>query len=222
VKIYELKDSCRANFNHYTRKAYESIPNIEKPNILDLGCGTGVQTLEIASITNGNILAVDTDKDCLEWFESKIKKLKLGKRIKIINNSVLNVAFQENSYDIIIAEGLFNVIGFGKALTRFSKLLKVNGYFMIHDDALNRDKKTKLFEDHQFELVKSFMLDESVWWDQYYDCMEKAIVDFGKRDDIDKKSYKLLKEVQSEIDWYKEDPSEFRSIYYILRKTHRD
>ena len=40
MNLLEIKDVCRTNLNRYTRKAFESIPKIDSPNILDIGCGT--------------------------------------------------------------------------------------------------------------------------------------------------------------------------------------
>ncbi|MBL7073818.1 class I SAM-dependent methyltransferase [candidate division KSB1 bacterium] len=147
LNILEIKDNCRANFNKYTRKAFESIPKIENPNILDLGCGTGVPTIEIANLSNGNILAIDSDKECLDWLKQKIKILNYGERISIIHDSIFTVNLPENNYDIILAEGLFNIIGFEKGLLGFSKFLKTNGYFIIHDEFQNREKNYILLKN---------------------------------------------------------------------------
>jgi 2-polyprenyl-3-methyl-5-hydroxy-6-metoxy-1,4-benzoquinol methylase len=38
------RDSLRTNLNEYTRKAFQLIPRMEKPRILDVGCGSGVPT----------------------------------------------------------------------------------------------------------------------------------------------------------------------------------
>ena len=218
MNIFEIKDNCRANFNKYTRKAFESIPKIENPNILDLGCGTGVPTLEIANLTNGNILAIDSDKECLDWLKQKIKILNYDERISVIHGSVFTVNIPENNYDIILAEGLFNIIGFEKGLLNFSKFLKANGYFMIHDEFQNREKKLHIIEEYQFKLVESFILDENIWWNEYYSCLEKKIMDFEKEIANDINSNKVFKREKSEIDMYKKNPLKFRSIYYVLKK----
>ena len=215
---HEIRDECRANFNKYTRKAYSSFPEIENPNILDLGCGTGVPGLDLASLTGGTVTAVDTEADCLEWFRNKISSSKYQDRITIIQDSVLNVNFPENSFDIILAEGLLNVIGFEKGMKLFPKYLKTNGYFMIHDDALNREEKLQIIEQFHFELVTSFFLDENVWWTEFYSCLEKQIPEFEKKNTGNKEAGSLFNTEKSEIKMYHTDPTLFRSVYYVLRK----
>ena len=58
-------DGLRAVFLRYTRKAFENIPNIDKPRILDIGCGTGMVTLELAKLSSGEITGIDINQDAL-------------------------------------------------------------------------------------------------------------------------------------------------------------
>ena len=54
-------EGFRAVFLQYTRMAFESIPRIDNPRILDIGCGTGMPTLELAKLSNGKITGIDID-----------------------------------------------------------------------------------------------------------------------------------------------------------------
>ncbi|GHH99339.1 class I SAM-dependent methyltransferase [Neobacillus kokaensis] len=55
--------------NESTRKAYQMIEKfVDKPSILDIGCGPGMQTLVLAAITDGTIVATDITEGFLEVF----------------------------------------------------------------------------------------------------------------------------------------------------------
>jgi len=219
MNIHEIRDECRANLNIYTREAFKSIPAIKQPKILDLGCGTGVPTLEIAGLSDGKIVAVDNDQTSLDVLRKKIEILNLKDRISIVQSSVFETDFPENHYDIIVAEGILHITGFEWGLSTFSRLLKENGYFMIHDEFRNEKMKLKLIAKYRFELVKFFIMDQQIWWDVYYGFMEKKIEDMEKTYPDNSIIEELIKPLKEEIAMFQKDPASNRSIYYVLKKS---
>jgi ubiquinone/menaquinone biosynthesis C-methylase UbiE len=220
MNVFEIKDSCRANLLKYTIEAFNYIPKIENPKILDLGCGTGVSTLEFAKLTNGKITAIDSDKKCLNWLNKKIEKLDFNDKITTINDSILEIKLPNNNYDIIIAEGILNIVGFKRGLLKFSQLLKTNGYFLIHDEFKDNKQKLTLIKKYNFKLIKSIILNEKVWWREYYRCLEEKIEKLDNKIKKDKNFNILFQEAKLEIDYYKNNPSKCRSIIYVLQKNN--
>ena len=214
----KIKDSCREGLLQYSRRAFELLPEIDKPEILDLGCGTGVVALELAKLTNGRITAVDNDVDALEWFEYKIKKENLEERITTIRGSVFNVSIPHNGFDFIVAEGLLNIIGFETGVKSFSAWLKKGGYFIIHDELKRRENKLRVINKYRYRLINSFVLDEMVWWKHYCSILEdilKSEKAAMNNDDNFEKTYAV--EI-SELALFRKRPAQFRSIYYVLEK----
>lgn len=205
---YEIKDRCRRNLNKYTFKALSSIPQIDKPLILDMGCGTGVLTLALTEIRNGRIYAVDSDDSCLLWLKEKVKALNCADRIKVIHASAFDENLFDEKFDIVLAEGLLNVIGFQMGLPVLIKYLKDSGYLIIHDEFKSDREKRVLFKKYNLELLNSLVLDENVWWDDYYRCLEKS---------ISTENEGLFEKERHEIIEFKKNPEIFRSIYYVLR-----
>jgi len=211
----KIRDACRSGLNQYTKRAYLSLPEMDNPRILDLGCGTGVPTLELARLTNGIIEAVDTDTDCLDWLEQKISKAGLQGRIRVVRQSVQELERPGGTYDLILMEGLLNIIGFEKGLRAFTPYLKTGGHFMIHDDAKDGKRKLRIMEKLGLQLIDSFLIDENDWWKDYYAPLEASIADFEKYNPEHTESFEQEK---SEVAMYKRDASIFRSTYYIVRK----
>ncbi|HJX03327.1 MAG TPA: class I SAM-dependent methyltransferase, partial [Dehalococcoidia bacterium] len=60
------RDGFRKRLLKYTRKAFQLLPQLDHPRILDIGCGSGVPTLELARLSNGEIVAVDNDAGALQ------------------------------------------------------------------------------------------------------------------------------------------------------------
>jgi len=100
--------------DEYTQKAFEMIPKINQPNILDIGCGPGLQTIKLAKMSNGKIIAIDIHQPYLDQLKQTAKKEKLLDRIDIVNKSMVDMDFPEEYFDIIWAEGSIFIIGFDK------------------------------------------------------------------------------------------------------------
>jgi len=207
--IFEIKDECRKNLTRYTIQAFSLIPEIDNPQILDIGCGTGVSSLELIKKCNGVIHAVDPDLLSIERLRAKVLMLNLKGRIRIFNDSIFNTEIFKDKFDIVLAEGLLNVIGFEKGLSLLVGHLKENGYLIIHDELKDDLDKRVMFESFKLKLLDSFVLDENVWWKEYYVCLERKISSTNKDN--------LFEKEINEIAGYRKNPLEYRSVYYILQ-----
>ena len=111
-----------------TSKALSYIPDLnEETKILDIGCGSGGQTITLAKNTKAHITAVDMMPQFLETLIKKAKENNLIDRITAKEMLMDNLTFDENSFDVIWSEGAVYNIGFEKGLTLWRKYLKDNG-----------------------------------------------------------------------------------------------
>ena len=211
---FDIKDNCRKGLLKYLLKAISTIPAIESPMILDIVCGSGVPTLALAEYYTGStITAVDIDTKSLNRLTENVTELNLSNRITVVNCSLFDMEFEENLFDIILAEGLLNVVGFKKGFSILIKLLKRNGYFIIHDEFQNHTEKTEFIERNNCKILDVFFLDEHIWWSDYFKCLEEEIS--LQRDN---ELLELFKPDLSEIELFKQNPSQFNSAYYVIEK----
>jgi len=199
-------------------QAFEYIPVIEDANVLDMGCGTGVSDYAIAEIFNYRITSVDLNEVSLNTFKKKIVKLKYPERISIVHSSIETAKIPEKNFNIILAEGLFNSIGFEKGLSIASSFLANNGYMIIHDEIDKEEMKLQLFRKHHFKVITYFILNEKVWLEEYISCMEKHIDVMKKTMSATANIGKIFEQELYEIELYKKDPMKFRSAYYVVKK----
>ena len=212
-EYYQIKDNCRAGLLKYMAEAVSLLPKINNPKILDIGCGTGVPTIWLAETYGGIITAIDKDNVALEWLQEKIIKKGLEHQITVKNISFYDLKQEPCFFDIILAEGFLNVIGFEAGLIKLIGMLKEGGYFVIHDEFKDHEMKCDFIRANDCDLAGTLFLDESVWWNDYYKQLEEGIESL---DVIQKKD--LFKAELNEIELYKKDPSLFRSIYYIIKR----
>ncbi len=119
LNLYRIeKDHIRENLNKYTRRAFKLLPKCKNPHILDIGCGSGVPTIELATISDGHVTGIDIDVTSLNLLQRKIKEIGLNNQVSVIKNSILTMDFPEESFDIIWAEGSIFVIGFENSIKK--------------------------------------------------------------------------------------------------------
>jgi ubiquinone/menaquinone biosynthesis C-methylase UbiE len=214
--------NLRENFLKYTRKAFDLLPERAKykPRILDIGCGSGIPSIEIAKLSNGEVIGIDIDQEALDELNDKAKNLGISDRVKGINCSMLEITFEDESFDIIWAEGAIAPIGFKRALKEWRRLLKGNGFMVLHDDLGGKTNKLKVIPKSGYELVYEFQLPDDAWWIDHYKPLVKRIKELRTKYKDDPEFFEAIKKFQNEIEEYKKNPSAFRSIYFILQKKN--
>lgn len=94
--------SLEDSFNYYKALSKEITATNDKIEILDLGCGTGLELKEIfKKCPNANVTGIDMSESMLELL--KAKYIKFSKQIRLINGSYLDATFPENKYDYVIS-----------------------------------------------------------------------------------------------------------------------
>ena len=76
--------------NKSTRKAYMMLEDLpENPRILDVGCGPGMQTIELAKLSGEQIVALDVHEPFLEQLKEAVKKEGANDMVKPINTTTM-------------------------------------------------------------------------------------------------------------------------------------
>jgi len=223
----------------YTRKAFGMIPKLRQPRILDVGCGPGASTLELARLSSGQIIGMDTHQPYLDRLEEEAQRLGLSHRITTINGSMLDMAFPDESFDVIWAEGSIYIIGFDRGLEAWRRLLEANGYLGVHEMVWLKPEPPKEIDDywkenypglrtiggnlaeipkHGYESIGHFALPEDAWWPEYYGPLEKRIEKLRRKYHDDSNALRELDLEQIEIEMFKKYHEWYGSAFFIMQK----
>jgi len=220
LNLYRIeKDHIRENLSKYTRKAFKILPKCKNPHILDIGCGSGIPTIELAKISNGHVIGIDIDETSLNLLQRKIKETGLNNRVSVIKDSILTIDFPEESFDIIWAEGSIFVIGFENSLKKWHRFLKPSGFLVIHDENKDKNKKLGLIEKHGYTPIAQFELTDNLWWLEYYTPLEQLIQEFRHKYPNDSELINELNKDQIEIEKCKSNSVVFSSFFVIMQKA---
>ena len=212
------KDLVRKRLLKYTRKAFRMLPQMDKPRILDVGCGSGVPTMELARLSNGEIIGLDINQDLLDVLARKIEKAELSDRVKAVNCSIFDIEFPDESFDIIWSEGSIYVIDFKKGLQEWKRFLKPNGFMVIHDEVGNITEKLGQISSCDYDLLGYFVLGEDTWWNEYYAPLEKRIHEIRMKHANNPKTIAVLDAEQREIEMVRQNPGRYCSVYFVTKK----
>jgi ubiquinone/menaquinone biosynthesis C-methylase UbiE len=217
--VLEEVEQVRTGFLKYTRKAFLKLPRLENPRILDIGCGSGVPTIELAKLSGGEVTGIDIDQSCLEEFNRKIKKEKLTDRVQALNLSLSDMKFSDEAFDVVWSEGVIGNIGFETSLKEWRRLLKQDGYLVIHYQVNRVADVLPRFPQLGYRLEDTVMLPEDAWWTEFYEPIEEKMGTLLHKYRTNADTLKLLKQYKAEMDMVKKNTRNFRCAFYIMKKT---
>jgi len=213
------KDLVRKRLLKYTRKAFRMLSQMDKPRILDIGCGSGAPTLELARLSQGEVIGIDIDQPALDQFTRKIKEAGLTERVKAVNCSMFDMDFPDESFDIIWSEGSIYAIGFKRGLREWRRFLKSGGFMVIHDEQGNVKEKLEEIYNCGYELLGYFILSKETWWTEYFAPLEKLIAESRRRYTDDPKILEELCQAQEELDMFKKNPERNSSVCFVIKRN---
>jgi len=195
------------------------LPKMDNPRILDIGCGSGVPTLELARLSQGEIIGIDIDQPALDEFTRKTKEAGLTDRVQAVNCSIFDMDFADESFDIIWSEGSIYAIGFEKGLQEWRRFLKQGGFMVVHDEQGNIKKKLEQISKCGYELLGYFILSKETWWTDYFAPLEKLIAKSRARNTDDPKILEELHQAHGELAMFKKNPERNSSVYFVIKKN---
>lgn len=103
------------------------------PAILDLGCGSGGQTLTLAALTTGTILAVDKYPVFIEELRQRLDEHGLLDRVTAQIGDMNALGLPPESFDLVWCEGAMFVLGFERGLRTLRPLLRGPGLVVVSE-----------------------------------------------------------------------------------------
>lgn len=227
--------------NETTKKVYQSLENLPKePKILDVGSGSGMQTVELSQNTEGKVYALDIQQRCINELNSKIIVEKLKDKINVVKGSMFKLEeyFNKESFDVIWAESSVFIIGFENGIKKWKPFLKEDGYLVVsHISWLKPDypKELKEFWESEYPEIKSveenrliieklgyklvnhFVIPKSGWWDNYYTPIQERINELKEKYKGNSKALERLNRTEKEIDMYKKYYEYYGYIFYVIQ-----
>ncbi len=226
----------------FTRKAFQMIPRLYKPRILDVGCGEGGPTLELAKLSDGEVIGQDIHPPSLDRLARAIEEAGLSDRVRAVCGSMFDLNFSDERFDIIWSEGSIHVIGFERGLDEWRQVIKSRGFWVVHAGTrphgepppelrergwgMNRGIRTAAeytdtISTRGYELLGHFTLPENVWWIEYFGSLQERVLALRQKYAGNGEALAALDGEEREVELFKRYPDWCGSAFFVMQKTTR-
>ena len=220
-----------------TRRAYNMLAPYfkEPPDILDIGCGRGTQTIDVAKISKGRIVALDNYKPFLDKLKETSANLGLSSHIEAVEGSMFDIPLRGRTFDIVWSEGSIYIIGFEKGLREWRRFLRPGGFIAVtevswlksppkeaYDFWLSEypgmqsvETNISLLKSLGYRLIGNFTLPETSWWREYYTPLAERISFLRRVNKDNSIAQEIYDSMEKEIDIYRRYSDAYGYVFYI-------
>lgn len=223
-----------------TLKALSFIENLNDiAQVLDLGCGSGGQTMTLAQNISGKIIGVDQFSEFIDAFNENAKKYNCQDRVSGTVGSMESLPFSKGQFDLIWSEGAIDNIGFERGLSYWNGFLRKGGYVAVTcpswfttnhpsevekfwTDAGSRldsiDYNISVMQRTGYIPVASFILPQSCWFQNYFAPREEAEKQLLKKYSGNKTLEAFMGSNQYEVELFSKYSEYYGYVFYIGKK----
>lgn len=239
LELYGSLPRAGPGDNASTRRALQMMDHLPpEPKILDVGCGPGMQTVELLRTSGGTVVALDLFAQMISRVRKAAESAGLADRLDTIQADMNEMTFEPSSFDVIWSEGAIYFIGFEKGLARVKEFVKPGGYVAVSEavwlesdpprEAIDFwreypeidtvDAKLDIVSRLGYQSVGHFVLPASSWTESYYDPMATRVSECQQAWKGVPEAEEVLAEARDEMAVFGRCWRSFSYAFFVMRK----
>ena len=221
-----------------TKRAFDMLKDLpSSPKILDIGCGPGMQTIDLGRLADGMIIAVDNHPQFLNDLKREAQQNGLADRIIPHLGDMCDLHFEAGTFDAIWSEGSIYIIGSEKGFQQWRLLLKDKGYLVASEltwlkaeapgevreyfakeypGMQDIEGNLRIIQSVGYRNIDHFVLPGSAWW-CYYSPVEEKLSRLRRKYAGHPEALGVLEDHQREIDIFRRYSEYYGFVFYIAQ-----
>jgi SAM-dependent methyltransferase len=215
------------------------LPELDSPRILDIGCGPGGPTLELARLSGGHVTGLDINQAALDELVARAAGEGLSNRVDIVHGSMGDITFDDGSFDLVWCEAAMLAIGFARALREWHRLIRPYGFLVVHDMAwLKPDPPAEILNTPQvahpemrtvseyialvarngYEFLGHVIVPADFWWDDHFVPLLARIGELRRDHAADRAVQTILDREQRAADLFQAFSEWYGSVFLLMQR----
>lgn len=210
-----------------------------EPRVLDIGCGPGMQTMDLAALLpRASIVAVDLHLGFVEETRRRADACGVAHRVEARRADMTALPFDDESFDLSWCEGAAYVMGLPAALAAWRRLLRPGGRLALTEAVWLVDDRPEdlrrfweegypaitdvpgcraIIEHAGYELRGDFVLPASAWW-EYYEPLRARMETLAVERRGDPVMEAVLDEHRREIAMYERHGTRYGYAFFVMSR----
>jgi len=241
--IFEELPRQGPGLDESTVRACSCIPSSFKAGkILDIGCGSGMQTLTVAKyFPDCLVTATDIHQPFLDDLQERAKIAGLDKRVVTCQASMDKLPFEKKSFDIIWAEGSAFIMGLSSAIKYWKHFLKPDGFLVFSDctwftgfpsgecrdffDTMcpgmpSEPGAGEIVRSAGYTVTDSFRLPDEGWWTHYYSPLKERIPGLKEKYAANPDALEIIQGLEHEMEIHRKYSKEYGYCFFVARNSN--
>lgn len=147
-------EGCKEGYENMARIIKKLSENFALINILDLGCGTGLELDEIFKLLpNAQVTGIDLSREMLK----KLKEKHSTKKIKLVEGNYFDINFEENRFQFAISFQTLHHFSAQRKKALYKKIFKtltLNGIYIECDYMVESQEEENFYFNENYKLRK--------------------------------------------------------------------